>query len=244
VVHRVIAGLAPAAPVVDLTHQVPPFDVRAGALTLWRVAPWLTPGVILAVVDPGVGTPRRAVAIDVGASGVFLVGPDNGLLVPAALRLGAITEAVDLGPGPESGATFDGRDVFAPAAARLATGAPLASLGPSIDPVGLAGEAVQLSTTGPDGVLRSRVLWVDRFGNVEVDADPTAVARLRSPLMVGDRPARWVRAFGQLDAGEMGVYVDAFGVVALCCNRGSAADLTGLRPGDEVALAAASAGRG
>jgi hypothetical protein len=233
----VIAGLAPAVPVVDLTHQIPPFEVRAGALTLWRVAPWLAPGVILAVVDPGVGTPRRAVAVEVASAGAFLVGPDNGLLVPAAHRLGPLTAAVDLGQGP--GATFDGRDVFAPAAARLASGADMTSLGPSVDPATLVGEPVELSGVGEDGAMRCEVLWVDRFGNVELDADAAAVARLKTNLVVGGRPARWVRAFGDLDPSELGVYLDAFGVVALCCNRGSAADLAGVRAGDEVTLAAA-----
>ena len=100
IVHRVIAQLAPGVTVIDLTHQVPAHDVRAGALTLWRAAPWLAPGVILGVVDPGVGTSRRAVVIEVAGAGAVLVGPDNGLLLPAATSLGRLTAAVIAAPSP------------------------------------------------------------------------------------------------------------------------------------------------
>ena len=150
VVHAVLATHAPAADRIDLTHQIPAHDIRAGALTLWRAAPWLVPGVILGVVDPGVGTERRAVAIEVagGVAGAHpsgahsgdqtagahpapsptvLVGPDNGLLLPAAHLLGPITAAVELPPNPDApGATFAGRDVFAPADGRAAAGTPVA----------------------------------------------------------------------------------------------------------------------
>ena len=141
VVKSVIRQLAPDAVVIDVTHDVPRFDVRAGGLTLARAAQYLAPGVVLAVVDPGVGTDRRRIAIEVGDGESVLVGPDNGLLAPAVAMVGGATRAFELtstehrleAPGP----TFDGRDVFAPAAAHLSTGVPLEALGPEIDPITL-----------------------------------------------------------------------------------------------------------
>ena len=141
VVKSVIRQIAPEVMVIDITHEVPPHDVRAGGLTLARSAQYLAPGVVLAVVDPGVGTTRRAVAVEVGDGTSVLVGPDNGLLAPAVGMVGGATRAVELvnpeyrleAPGP----TFDGRDVFAPAAAHLCAGVPLGELGPDIDPIGM-----------------------------------------------------------------------------------------------------------
>jgi len=127
VVRSVLRQLASEAVVIDITHGVAPHDVRGAALTLQRVAPFLAPGVVLAVVDPGVGTGRRAVALEVGPDPRWaLVGPDNGLLVPAFEALGGPGRAVSLVARrcrPAAGATFDGRDLFAPAAAQLAAGA-------------------------------------------------------------------------------------------------------------------------
>ena len=141
VVQSVIRAIAPEVAVIDVTHQVPPHDVRAGGLALARSAQYLCPGVVLAVVDPGVGGARRAVAVEVGDGASVLVGPDNGLLAPAVALVGGADRAVELtepdyqleAPGP----TFAGRDVFAPAAAHLCAGVDLAELGPEIDPAGL-----------------------------------------------------------------------------------------------------------
>lgn len=245
IVHGVIARRAPDVPVVDLTHQIPPHDVRAGALTLWRAAPWLTPGVILAVVDPGVGTSRRGVAVEVAAAGVVLVGPDNGLLLPAATSLGALTAAVELPAHHEGGATFAGRDVFAPAAAELALGAALSRLGPPIDPGGLAGSPVPRPHAGPDGSLRVVVLWVDRFGNAQLNARPADADHL-GPLVdlhagAHTWPARRVAAYDDLDASEVGLVTDSYGLLAASCRRAPAAARLGLRPGDEVRIGPAGA---
>jgi len=183
VVHAVIAAHAPGTTVVDLTHHIPPFDVRAGSHALVRAVPHLGPGVVLAVVDPGVGTVRRGVCLEVvrpaGAGTLYFVGPDNGLLVAPAEVAGEapVARAVELAtePGPpERGATFDGRDVFAPAAAALCAGARLAELGEEIDPaslVRLIGGVVEHGRLG-DGrcSLRAEVTWVDRFGNVQLAA--------------------------------------------------------------------------
>ena len=145
VVHAVIAARAPGTTVIDLTHHIPPFDVRAGSHTLVRAVPHLGNGVVLAVVDPGVGTVRRGIAMEVtlpAGGTLFFVGPDNGLLVAAAEAAGEapITHLVELErnvASPDRGATFDGRDLFAPAAAVLSTGTPLAHLGAPVEPTSL-----------------------------------------------------------------------------------------------------------
>ena len=128
IVHRVIAGIGLELRVIDISHQIPRHDVRAGALMLWRSAPWLAPGVILGVVDPGVGTNRRAVAFEVAEAGTAFVGPDNGLLLPAATRLGSISVAVELGGGER---TAEGPAVGAPAAAAGAGRVPPAAAAPA-----------------------------------------------------------------------------------------------------------------
>jgi S-adenosylmethionine hydrolase len=252
VVRAVLARLAPGAPVVDLTHQVPPFDVRAGALALERAVPHLGPGVVLAVVDPGVGTDRLAVAVSVaGTDGPrALVGPDNGLLCRAADALGGPTGAVALvGRAAEGRATFDGRDVFAPAAAALWRGAALAELGEPVAPEAL----VRLPAPGlrvSAGALDAEVLWVDRFGNIQLAATaadgraagmaPGGRVEVRAGAMA--RQAHFVRAFDEVDAagpaGErsVGVLVDANGRLAVVCARRSAATVLAVREGDTVTL--------
>src|SRR5690606_1353268 len=141
VVKSVIRAIEPGATVIDITHDVPPHDVKAGSLALVRAVQYLCPGVVLAVVDPGVGTDRRAVAIEVGDGQSYLVGPDNGLLAAAVGMVGGATAAVELtNPEyqlPAPGPTFAGRDVFAPAAAHLCNGVPLDALGRRLDPAEL-----------------------------------------------------------------------------------------------------------
>jgi hypothetical protein len=253
VVHRVIAGRAPGIEVIDLTHQIPVYDVRAGALTLWRAAPWLVPGVVLAVVDPGVGTTRRAVAIEVPRAGAVFVGPDNGLLLSAASSLGPITGAVEL---PHLlvgglGATFAGRDVFAPAAAELAQGTELRRLGPAIDPATLVGDPVPTPEVEPGGRLRAEVLWVDHFGNAQLNARPADLAAVGPVVEVvtasqptasqptASQPtwlARLVTAYAELTPDEVGLVTDSYGLLALSCNGSPAAARVGIRAGDPVWL--------
>lgn len=237
--------LAPSAAVVDLTHHVPRQDVRAGALTLWRCLPWIPPGVVVAVVDPGVGTARRAVAVEVGVHGgpLVFVGPDNGLLYPALAAAGGPTRAVALtDPAyhlPAPGPTFAGRDVFAPAAAHLCLGVDLDDLGPRVDPGSLAGEAVPAATAGA-GELVAQVLWADTYGNLQLSAPAVDAATLGSRLaLVGAAPlpsVRRVATFADLSPGELGLLVDSYGMLALCVNRGSARLATGLEPGDRVVI--------
>ncbi|MDA8267792.1 MAG: SAM-dependent chlorinase/fluorinase [Actinomycetota bacterium] len=250
-----VARAAPGAPLVDLTHGVPPFDVVAGARALVRCIDHLGPGVVLAVVDPGVGTDRRAVALrvapgaaartEVPAGPWALVGPDNGLLVAAAERLGGIREAVALPPvSPAAGAersTFDGRDVFAPAAGRLWSGASLDSLGEEVDPGDLVRLPEAVLAVGP-GSVQAEVLWVDRFGNVQLAAHLTHArqAGLGSDLVVEASARRFagrlVASFADAGPGQLGVLVDANGHLAVVADRASAATVLGVSTGDVVVV--------
>jgi S-adenosylmethionine hydrolase len=240
VVHAVVYRLAPGVPVIDLSHRIPPFDIAAGSAMLVRCAPHLGAGVVLAVVDPGVGTARRAVAVETAGSTRagprWLVGPDNGLLTAMATVLGGAVRVVHL-EGARS--TFDGRDVFAPAAAHLATGGAPTALGTDIDPASMGaatpGPAPGPAVVGPEGPeLVATVAWVDGFGNVQLDIGPERLDEIG--MSPGDTarvwvatsppegvPVRRVAAFAALGAGELGVLVDANGRVALVVDRASAA---------------------
>ena len=170
--HAVIATLCPAARVIDLTHGIPRHDVPGGALVLEQSLPYLPVGIHLAVVDPDVGAERRAVALAC-ADGRTLVGPDNGLLTASASAAGGIVAAADIARSPfrlePVSATFHGRDIFAPVAARLASGAVLAEAGDPLDPGELV--ALPLSTAQlRDGALIAHVRYVDGFGNLQLDA--------------------------------------------------------------------------
>jgi S-adenosyl-L-methionine hydrolase (adenosine-forming) len=248
VCHGVIARIAPDAPVVDLTHAVPPHDVLRGALVLAASIRYM-PGdaVYIAVVDPGVGTIRKGVAVRT-ASGADLVGPDNGLLAPAWEGLGGAVRAAEITSErvllrPVS-PTFHGRDVFAPAAAHLATGMALEELGPDVPVDDLARLWVPEPDAIPDG-LRTSVLAVDRFGNVQLaarpndleaaglaDASAVRVSTTHRSLIVPR-----VRTFADLAQGQVGLSTDSAGFLALVVNLGSAAFELGLEAGSEVVLA-------
>ena len=243
VVKSVLRQLARHAVVIDITHQLPPHDVRAGALTLQRAAPYLVPGVVLAVVDPGVGTTRRAVAVEVEHDPRWVfVGPDNGLLVPAFEALGGPGRAVSLADRrrpPGAGSTFDGRDLFAPAAAQLCAGADLGDLGPAIDPASLVpGPRPQTVRQGTEVV--TEVLGIDRFGNAQLAARPEDVANLGDPvrLILPSREvvARRASSFADIGPVEVGLVVDSWGMIAVAQDRRSAAVELGLAAGDRVVL--------
>ncbi|HEY1279756.1 MAG TPA: SAM-dependent chlorinase/fluorinase [Acidimicrobiales bacterium] len=243
VVKSVIRDIARDVTVIDLTHGIPPHDVRAGALTLARSVQYLASGVVVAVVDPGVGTERRAVGIEVaGGEGVF-VGPDNGLLAPAVALAGGPGRAVVLTNDEYQlaapGATFAGRDVFAPAAAHLCNGVDLGELGDAVDPGLLLPGTVPLARP-ENGGLAAEVLWVDRFGNAQLNLGTEDVAAWGDQIRirVGDttRVATVTRSYGELGAGAIGLVVDSYGLLALSLDRRSAADVLGLGAGDAVRL--------
>ncbi len=237
----VIARIAPDASVIDLTHHVPRQDVLRGAVVLSRAVPFMPErAVYLAIVDPGVGSARRAVAVEAG-SGADLVGPDNGLLSMAWEALGGAGRAVEITServllSPVS-RTFQGRDVFAPAAAHLAAGRPLDELGP---PVAVS-EMVRVSLPRPS-VARERieclVTGVDAFGNAQLNvrASDLEAAGLARVFRTGHHSVRVVGTFGEAPEGECVAVEDSQGYVALAVNRGSAAEALGLRVGDELTL--------
>lgn len=243
VVEAVICDLAPHARVLHLGHGVRPFDVRGGSLALARAVSYVPEGVILATVDPGVGTARRAIAVEVAGGAGILVGPDNGLLAPAVAVVGGAERAVELRDPSfhldAPGATFAARDVFAPVAAHLCNGVDLAEFGPMVDPATLMPGLVPLPRAEADGI-HAEVLWVDRFGNVQLnitvddlpaDADVLAVS-------VGDdrRAVYRVATFGDLGAGQLGLVVDSQGLLALVADRRSAAAELALDVGDGVVV--------
>ncbi|MDO3682410.1 S-adenosyl-l-methionine hydroxide adenosyltransferase family protein [Micromonospora sp. C28ISP2-4] len=230
--HGVLARLAPAVRVIDVTHLIPPADVRRGAAVLAQTVPYLPWGVHVAVVDPGVGTARRGIAL--AAPGGLLVGPDNGLLIPAAEALGGVTAAVELtNPdwlGPAVSRTFHGRDVFAPVAARLALGAPPAEAGPAVDPGALVRLPEPVVRAEP-GCLSAEVLTVDHFGNVQLAAPGALLDGLPSRVLVNGHEAVHGRTFGDAEPGTLVVYVDSAGLVAVAVNTGRAADTLNATPG-------------
>jgi hypothetical protein len=245
VVHSVLRQLAPEVRVIDISHHVPAHDIRAGGLTLARSAQYLAPGVVLAVVDPGVGTARRAVAIEVGDGASVLVGPDNGLLAPAVSMVGGATRAVELtnldyqlpAPGP----TFAGRDVFGPAAAHLCNGVDLLELGREIDVHGLTPGMIPI-TRVEDGDIVAEVLWTDAFGNLQLNVDPAEIEGFgdRIELRFDDRVRTGIRhdTYAEVATGELGLVIDSYGLVSIACNRTSAAEELRIGTGDEVVLAA------
>jgi S-adenosylmethionine hydrolase len=245
VCHAVIARIAPEARVIDLTHGVPRHDVRTGALTLARALPYAPAGVHLAVVDPEVGAQRRAVALRCAAPDRILVGPDNGLLMPAAQAFGGAVEAVDIGRSPHRleplAATFHGRDIFAPVAAHLAAGASLAAAGEPMAAEELAPLALPQPVVG-DRRIEAHAVTIDGFGNVQLDVGHDQLAgsgfKLGRSVVIGGQPAQYARTFADVAAGELLLYEDAYRTLALAVNRGSAAERLGLTRDDVIVLEA------
>jgi S-adenosylmethionine hydrolase len=247
VCRAVIARLAPDARVIDITHGLPRHAIRQGAVVLANALPYAPAGVHLAVVDPGVGTQRRSLAMRVAVEDRILVGPDNGLLALAMDHLGGAVEAVEITTSPlrlqNVAATFYGRDVFAPVAARLATGAALAEAGEPVDPASLIRLSLPEPRVYPDRVI-AHVLYVDGFGNAALNIDHAVAAS--SFLRLGERvrveaaeaglEVPFAHTFADVAAGGGLLYEDAYGTLALAVNRGSAAERMRLGADDEVAL--------
>jgi S-adenosylmethionine hydrolase len=243
VVKAVIRDLAPHASVLDITHGIAPFDVRAGSLALARAIQYLPSGVVLAVVDPGVGTTRRGVAIEVAGGEGVLIGPDNGLLAPAVAMTGGAERAVVLSNSdfhlPSVATTFAGRDVFAPVAAALCNGAELGALGDVVDPNDLMPGLVPLSRSDGERIT-GEVLWVDRYGNCQLNIGPDEIdgwgERVRFSIDGTDRSAPLVTAFAQLSPASPGLLVDSSGLLALVFDQASASRELGISAGDAVIL--------
>jgi S-adenosylmethionine hydrolase len=251
VCHGVIMRRCPAARMIDLTHSIPRHDVRSGAIVLRSALPFLPAGVHLAVVDPGVSAvgrhARRSVALRTVDQDHLLVGPDNGLLMPAAERLGGVAEAVDIGESPERlepvSRTFHGRDIFAPVAAALAAGESLEAVGQPLPVQQLRRFGLPSAQLAGDALM-VHVLRSDTFGNLILDAGNEQLAELGA--LPGDlltithagavRTARYAATFAEVTPGELLIYEDATRMVALAVNRGSAAQLLGAGADDELTV--------
>jgi S-adenosyl-L-methionine hydrolase (adenosine-forming) len=246
--HGAVARIAPSARVIDITHLVPPGDVRRGAAVLAQTIAYMPPAVHVAVVDPSVGTARRAIAVQAGEG--ILVGPDNGLLSWAIAAQGGAQRAIQLTNGelwlhPVS-PTFHGRDIFMPVAAHLAAGAALASTGTEID----VGELVTLpapTSRVNDSEAEGEVMSVDRFGNVQLSIPAAAAGRLGisfgTPVVVrcGRRQLTvpYLETFAAVAPGEIVAFTDSAGLISLAVSAGDAAEQLGLPPGAHVRLSVA-----
>jgi S-adenosyl-L-methionine hydrolase (adenosine-forming) len=237
--------IAPEVEVIDITHGIEPQGVLQGALVLANTLPYMPPGIHLAVVDPEVGAERKALVLQ-GDERVF-VGPDNGLLLVAADKLGGVQAAVEIANRdyllePVS-RTFHGRDVFAPVAAHLALGVPPAEFGPPVELSALRRLDVPKPAVG-DSRLRVTVLYVDRYGNVQVNATTEDLERAR--MQPGTRVeidvgfesyfALVAATFADVRPGDILVYEDSYRNVALAINGGNAAEMLSARPGQELRI--------
>jgi len=249
VCHGVIARRNPRARVIDVTHSIPRHDVLVGALTLAAALPFLPAGVHLAVVDPGVGSSRRALALASVQEGRLFVGPDNGLLMAAVERVGGIAQAIEISDTPErlrpTSSTFHGRDVFAPVAAALADGASLGALGDPLEKHTLVTLQLPRASAVEQGLL-AHVVQRDGFGNLVLDATAEQLTALGVPagedVVVRrgghEHRARRLSTFAEAGAGELLLYEDPWAMLALAVNRGSAAELLGVGRGDQLLMCA------
>ncbi|HUP33045.1 MAG TPA: SAM-dependent chlorinase/fluorinase [Gaiellaceae bacterium] len=243
--HGVIKRIAPETQIIDITHGIPPQHVLQGALVLANTVPYMPVGVHLAVIDPGVGSSRRALALR-DREGRFYVGPDNGLLIPAADRTG-IEVAHELA-SPEYALesisrTFHGRDLFAPAAAHLSQGVEIGELGPPVDPDAL----VRLDLPEPDlGLERisATVLYVDAFGNIALNVTREHVSELgivpgtQVELELGGERfyAVAARTFADARPGDVMLYEDSYRNMSVAISGGNAGEMLHARPGQSLRI--------
>lgn len=250
VVHGVIARIAPELRVIDITHGVPRGDVRAGALALLRAVQYIPNGVVVAVVDPGVGTERRAIVAETEWG--HFVGPDNGLLAPAVAMVGGAQRFVSIESEeyrlPRDGVTFDGRDVFAPAAAVLASGeATLDELGPALDPDSITPLLLPL-VDHDGGSVSGEVFWVDAFGNAQTNVTPDDLhlagvlpgSEVLVRIGAGEHEMSWVDAYG--DATSAVIHVDSYGMIAIAIPGGRADEVFNLSAGLSVGFSPSAQG--
>lgn len=244
-----IKRIAPDVEVIDITHGIPPQHVLQGALVLANTVPYMPAGVHVAIVDPGVGSERKPVALR-GSDDRVYVGPDNGLLLVAADRLGGVTDAVEIAEKAymldRISHTFHGRDIFSPAAAHLASGLELGKLGPALDPAALHRLEVPEPSVG-EARIRATVLYIDRYGNVQLNLTADHLARVgiepgsRVEVEVGFERyfASAAKTFADARMGDIVLYEDAYANIALAINRGDAARMFAVQVGDELRLTSA-----
>jgi S-adenosylmethionine hydrolase len=244
--HGVIKRIAPEAEAIDITHGIERQHILQGALVLANTLPYMPEGIHLAVVDPGVGGPRKPLALR-GGDGRLYVGPDNGVLLVACDRLGGVEEAVELSEPAYRlepvARTFHGRDIFAPAAAHLAAGVALGDLGPAVPPAELVRLEIPVAHVGSRRI-RATVLYVDRFGNVQLNVGKEQLGEVgiepgvRIEVEVGFERYYAVAAltFAEVRAGDIVLYEDAYWNIALAINQGNAAAMFGVSVGQELRL--------
>lgn len=246
VVHGVIARIAPDVRVIDVGHEFGQGDIQAGALALMRAIQYLPQGVAVVVIDPGVGTARRAIAARTEWG--VLIGPDNGVLAPAVAMVGGADKIVSIeNPEiklPAPGATFDGRDLFGPAAAVIASGqATLEELGPEIDLNSVMPMMLPLVEHGEQSVL-GEVLWVDHFGNAQLNITPEDLqlvgvglgTAIVLKIASAEFPIEWVNAYGDVEEGEGLLHIDSYGQIAVAVRNGRAVDSYPLDTGMAVTI--------
>jgi S-adenosylmethionine hydrolase len=247
--HGVIKRIAPDAQIIDITHGIPPQAVLQGALVLANTIGFMPIGVHLAIVDPGVGGPRRPLALE-DEEGRRYVGPDNGLLLPAARRAGIVAAHELANPDYALGTisrTFHGRDLFAPAAAHLASGVTVADLGPPLDPDSLVLPDIPEATVS-DGTILATMLYVDSFGNIALNLtrdDVEAIGILSGARVelehAGERYyAMAARTFADARAGDVILYEDSYRNMSVAISRGSAARMLHASPGQTIRIALAT----
>ncbi|PSN12385.1 hypothetical protein C7293_20430 [filamentous cyanobacterium CCT1] len=238
VMKGVMAGICPTAQTIDITHHLPPQDLYAARFTLLSAYPYLPSGTVyLVVVDPGVGTTRRAIAVQTRQG--FLVGPDNGVL-SGVLESEPILNAVELANAeywrvPQPSTTFHGRDIFAPAAAHLSNGVPIDRLGPAIDPQSLKTlllTAPTVTETGWQGVVQ----YIDRFGNAATTISASAVEFDNWTLTLGETILPSGKTYGEVSPGEGLALVGSHGFVEIAVNQGNAQERFGLAVGDRISI--------
>jgi S-adenosylmethionine hydrolase len=244
--HGVIKRIAPEAEIIDITHGIPPQGVLQGAIVLANTVAYMPAGIHLAVVDPGVGTDRRGLAVR-DRTGRVYVGPDNGLLLAAVERMGGVDAAHELADPAywleHVSATFHGRDVFAPVAAHLARGVDVAELGPALDSETLVRPDLPEPEVGR-ARIRATVLYVDRFGNVQLNIRRDHLervgfapgTRVELELPLERYYAVAARTFADARPGDLILYEDSYGNIAMALSGGDAASMLSARPGEVVRI--------
>lgn len=247
VVHSIMRDIAPHVSVVDLCHEIAPYDVRAGGLMLARSAPYIATGVVVASVDPHGSSDRRSIGVEVGDGVGVLLGPDNGLLAGAVAVVGGAGRCVELNDEQyrllSPGAVSDLRDILAPAAGHIASGVDLAELGPSIDGATLLPSLVPVPRFENTQVI-AEVLSIDPFGAVQLNIDGSVIDHLGSTLTLsfGDshRTVERFESLSDVGSGQLGLVSDVHGMLAVSAVQRSAAEDLGVSGGAEVIIAEAS----
>ncbi|WP_204137146.1 S-adenosyl-l-methionine hydroxide adenosyltransferase family protein [Halomicronema sp. CCY15110] len=242
VMKGIIAGICPAGPVIDLSHNIPPQNLAAARFTLLNAAPYFPAGTVhVVVVDPGVGTARRAIALQLPQG--YLVGPDNGVLSgvfdrvsPADIKAVELTEP-KYWRSPQPSPTFHGRDIFAPVAAHLAAGVALTALGDSLDPQTLTRIAIPPAEITTEQIIGS-IQHSDHFGNLITTIPAAAIADQTWVMQVGAVEIPVGKAYGEVELGHAIALVGSHGWVEIAVNSSSAQARLRLVIGDEVRLMA------